>query len=163
MNESSVKTPWHLWVVGIVAFLWNSIGALDYTATQLRVEAYMSQFSPEQLEYFYGFPSWAVACWAIAVWGSLLGSIGFLRIVMWQAVSPLYGEHYLRVAFTVAASLIGVVMFGSLAGSLLPFLFRRLGVDPASASAPFVATLVDVTGLLIYFAVASVILAGALL
>jgi len=95
--------------------------------------------------------------------GSLLGSIGFLRIVVWQAVSPLYGEHYLRVAFTVAASLIGVVMFGSLAGSLLPFLFRRLGVDPASASAPFVATLVDVSGLVIYFTIANLILGGTLL
>jgi magnesium transporter len=95
--------------------------------------------------------------------GSLLGSIGFLRIVMWQAVSPLYGEHYLRVAFTVAASLLGVVMFGSLAGSLLPFLFRRIGVDPASASAPFVATLVDVSGLIIYFTIAKLILGGTLL
>jgi magnesium transporter len=95
--------------------------------------------------------------------GSLLGSIGFLRIVMWQMVTPLYGEHYLRVAFTVAASLIGVVMFGSLAGSLLPFLFRRIGVDPASASAPFVATLVDVSGLVIYFSIAKMILGGTLL
>jgi magnesium transporter len=95
--------------------------------------------------------------------GSLLGSIGFLRIVMWQAVTPLYGEHYLRVAFTVGASLIGVVMFGSLAGSLLPFLFRRVGVDPASASAPFVATLVDVSGLVIYFTIAKLILGGTLL
>ena len=95
--------------------------------------------------------------------GSLLGAIGFLRIVVWQAVSPLYGEHYLRVAFTVAASLIGVVMFGTLAGSVLPFIFRRLNFDPASASAPFVATLVDVTGLVIYFSVANLILAGTLL
>jgi magnesium transporter len=95
--------------------------------------------------------------------GSLLGSIGFLRIVMWQAVTPLYGEHYLRVAFTVGASLVGVVMFGSLAGSLLPFLFRRIGVDPASASAPFVATLVDVSGLVIYFSIAKLILGGTLL
>jgi magnesium transporter len=95
--------------------------------------------------------------------GSLLGSIGFLRIVIWQAVSPLYGEHYLRVAFTVGASLVGVVMFGSLAGSLLPFLFRRIGVDPASASAPFVATLVDVSGLVIYFTIANLILGGTLL
>jgi magnesium transporter len=95
--------------------------------------------------------------------GSLLGAIGFLRIVVWQAVTPLYGEHYLRVAFTVASSLIGVVMFGTLAGSVLPFIFRRLNFDPASASAPFVATLVDVTGLVIYFSVANLILAGTLL
>ena len=95
--------------------------------------------------------------------GSVLGVIGFLRIVIWQAVSPLYGEHYLLVAVTVFMSLIGVVTFGTMAGSLLPFVLRRLGFDPASASAPFVATLVDVTGLFIYFTVASVILAGALL
>jgi magnesium transporter len=95
--------------------------------------------------------------------GSVLGVIGFLRIVIWQALSPLYGEHYLLVALTVFMSLIGVVTFGTMAGSLLPFILRRLGFDPASASAPFVATLVDVTGLVIYFTVASVILAGALL
>src|SRR5262245_61046583 len=95
--------------------------------------------------------------------GAVLGSIGFLRIVMWQAVSPLYGEHYLLVALTVGASLLGVVQFGTLAGSLLPFLFRRLNVDPASASAPFVATLVDVTGLVIYFTVANIFLGGTLL
>jgi magnesium transporter len=97
------------------------------------------------------------------VLGGVLGSIGFLRIVLWQAVSPLYGEHYLLVALTVFGSLIGVVTFGTLAGSLLPFVLRRLGFDPASASAPFVATLVDVTGLVIYFSVASVILQGTLL
>jgi magnesium transporter len=95
--------------------------------------------------------------------GAVLGSIGFLRIVIWQAVWPLYGEHYLLIALTVGMSLWGVVQFGTLAGSLLPFLFRRLGVDPASASAPFVATLVDVTGLIIYFTVASLILSGTLL
>ena len=95
--------------------------------------------------------------------GTVLGSIGYLRIVLWQAVSPLYGEHYLRVAATVLLSLIGVVTFGTIAGSLLPFVLRRLGFDPASASAPFVATLVDVTGLLIYFSVAALILRGTLL
>jgi magnesium transporter len=95
--------------------------------------------------------------------GAVLGSIGFLRIVLWQAVTPLYGPHYLLVAMTVAGSLLGVVTFGTVAGSLLPFVLRRLGFDPASASAPFVATLVDVTGLIIYFTVASTILRGTLL
>src|SRR5439155_12531483 len=82
--------------------------------------------------------------------GSILGSIGFLRIEIWQHFLHTYGEHHLLVAITVAAALIGVVTFGTLAGSLLPFVLRRLGFDPASASAPFVATLVDVTGLIIY-------------
>ena len=95
--------------------------------------------------------------------GSMLGTIGFFRIVIWQFVRPIYGEHYLLVALTVFTSLIGVVMFGTLAGSLLPFLLRALRFDPASASAPFVATLVDVTGLVIYFSVASLLMAGTLL
>ena len=95
--------------------------------------------------------------------GTLLGTIGFLRIVLWQAVKPTYGRHYLLVAATVFSSLIGVVLFGTLAGSLLPFLLRKLKLDPASASAPFVATLVDVTGLIIYFSMASLILRGSLL
>jgi magnesium transporter len=97
------------------------------------------------------------------VLGTVLGAIGFLRIVLWQSVTPLYGEHYLLIAFTVFGSLIGVVTFGTFAGSLLPFILRRLGFDPASASAPFVATLVDVTGLVIYFSVAALILRGTLL
>jgi magnesium transporter len=95
--------------------------------------------------------------------GMFLGTIGFLRIVIWQRVTPTYGEHYVEVAATVFTALLGVVLFGTLAGSLLPFLLKRLGFDPASASAPFVATLVDVTGLVIYFSVASVLLRGTLL
>ena len=95
--------------------------------------------------------------------GCILGLIGLMRIIAWQAFSDLYGPHYLLVALTVACSLVGVVLFGTIAGSMLPFVLRRLGLDPASASAPFVATLVDVTGLVIYFTVASMILRGTLL
>src|SRR5262249_50848655 len=83
--------------------------------------------------------------------GAILGLIGFLRIAAWNAVSNLYGEHWLLVGLTVAASLVGVVVWGTLTGSMLPFLLKRLGFDPATSSAPFVATLVDVTGLVIYF------------
>jgi magnesium transporter len=96
--------------------------------------------------------------------GAILGVIGFVRIELWQSLHLFnYGPHHLLVAFTVGAALIGIVAFGSLAGSMLPFLLKRLGFDPASASAPFVATLVDVTGLVIYFSVAFVILRGTLL
>ena len=95
--------------------------------------------------------------------GSILGTIGITRIVLWHVAFAAYGEHYLLVALTVGASLIGVVLWGTLAGSMLPFILRRLGFDPASASAPFVATLVDVSGLVIYFTMASVILSGTLL
>ena len=97
------------------------------------------------------------------VLGLMLGTIGFLRIFVWHAVSPTYGEHYLLVASTVFLSLVGVVLFGTLVGSLLPLVLQRLGLDPATASAPFVATLVDVTGIVIYFSVATVVLRGTLL
>jgi len=95
--------------------------------------------------------------------GGILASIGIARILIWVRLFHAYGAHYLLVAFTVAASLVGVVTFGTFAGSLLPFVLRRLGFDPASACAPFVATLVDVTGLFIYFTAASIIMKGTLL
>jgi len=95
--------------------------------------------------------------------GFILGSIGFLRIVIWSRFTDLYGAHSLLLAVTVAVTLVGVVLWGTLSGSLLPLLLKRLGLDPATSSAPFVATLVDVTGLVIYFGVASVILRGRLL
>jgi magnesium transporter len=95
--------------------------------------------------------------------GLVLAVIGFTRIVVWEGLFHTYGPHYLGVAATVAASLVGVVLWGTMAGSMLPFILRRLGFDPASASAPFVATLVDVSGLVIYFTVAALILRGTLL
>ncbi len=96
--------------------------------------------------------------------GAILGAIGFVRIELWQHLHLFdYGQYHVRVASTVGAALIGIVGFGSLAGSMLPFLLKRIGFDPASASAPFVATLVDVTGLVIYFSVAYVFLRGTLL
>lgn len=95
--------------------------------------------------------------------GGILGSIAMVRILMWPGRETLYGPHYVLVAFTVAMSLVGVVLWGTLAGSMLPFVLRFLGFDPAVSSAPFVATLVDVTGLVIYFSVALVILRGSLL
>ena len=98
------------------------------------------------------------------VLGAILGIIGFARIVLWQRLNIYsYGPHYLLLATAVGSALVGIVAFGSLAGSMLPFLLKRIGFDPASASAPFVATLVDVTGLVIYFSVAFLILRGTLL
>jgi magnesium transporter len=95
--------------------------------------------------------------------GLILGAIGFSRVMLWGTLFHTYGDNTMAVGITIALSLVGVVMFGSLAGSTLPFLLRRLDFDPASASAPFVATLVDVTGLIIYFSVASVVMRGTLL
>ena len=101
--------------------------------------------------------------WIGLALGSLLGCIGFLRVYVWHWISPIYGEHYVMIGVTVMLSLIGVVVTGTVTGSLLPFVLRRFGLDPASASAPFVATIVDVTGLLLYFSIASLVLAGTLL
>jgi magnesium transporter len=95
--------------------------------------------------------------------GMVLGTIGFLRVAVWAQFSTVYGPHWLLVALTVGVALIGVVLWGSLSGSMLPFILRGLGADPATSSAPFVATLVDVTGLVIYFSLALLILRGAML
>jgi magnesium transporter len=95
--------------------------------------------------------------------GAILAVIGVVRIFVWQALFHAYGDHPVEIAATVAVSLVGVVTWGTLSGSMLPFVIRRLGFDPASASAPFVATLVDVSGLIIYFNVAQVVLRGTLL
>ena len=95
--------------------------------------------------------------------GLILGAIAFSRVELWEVLFHSYGVHHILVAYTIAGSVIGVVTWGTLAGSMLPFLLRRFGLDPASASAPFVATLVDVTGIVIYFTVASSILRGTLL
>jgi magnesium transporter len=97
------------------------------------------------------------------VLGSILGVIGFFRIVIWSQFSNIYGEHYFLIALTVSFSLIGVVLWGSLSGSMLPFILKKLKFDPAASSAPFVATLVDVTGIIIYFSFAVWLLRGTLL
>lgn len=79
MSEQTIatprRTPVHLWVVGVLALFWNGFGAFDYLMTQTENESYMSQFTPEQLEYFYGFPTWVVLFWALAVWGGVLGAV----------------------------------------------------------------------------------------
>lgn len=84
MSETTRRAPVHLWIVGVLSLLWNLMGAFDYLATQLQLDFYMSQFSQEQLTYFYGFPTWAVACWAFAVWGSVVGSAGLLMRRKWS-------------------------------------------------------------------------------
>jgi hypothetical protein len=78
IRDPQAGAPAHLWIVGGMALLWNAVGALDYAATQFRHEGYMSQFTAEQLAYFYGFPAWAVAAWAVAVWFAVFGSLALL-------------------------------------------------------------------------------------
>jgi magnesium transporter len=95
--------------------------------------------------------------------GVLLAVIGLFRVLAWQGLFGTYGAHAGLLAFTVSVSLVGVVTWGTLVGAMLPFLLRRLKLDPASASAPFVATLVDVSGLVIYFTVAAVVMKGTML
>ena len=101
--------------------------------------------------------------------GLILGAIGIIRVAVWAMVGERYfhqqpyGEHWPLVALTVGIALVGVVLWGTLSGSMLPFLLRRVGADPATSSAPFVATLVDVTGLIIYFSIALLIMRGAML
>lgn len=96
--------------------------------------------------------------------GTVLGLIGFMRVVLWSQIFPeVYGVHYLLIASVVGVSLIGVVMFGTISGSMLPIVLKRLGADPAVSSAPFVATLVDVTGVIIYFNCAYLFLKGTML
>ena len=95
--------------------------------------------------------------------GIVLGSVGFLRISLWSAFSDIYGPHWILIAGTVFFSLIGVVLWGTLSGSMLPFILRKFGADPATSSAPFVATVVDVTGIVIYFIVAIILLSGSVI
>ena len=96
--------------------------------------------------------------------GSVLGIIGFTRVMIWAKILPkVYGTHEFLIGLTVGFSLVGVVLWGTLTGSMLPLILKRLGADPAVSSAPFVATLVDVTGLIIYFSVAYFFLQGILL
>jgi hypothetical protein len=103
MNQAAVKTPIHLWIIAILALLWNAMGAFDYAATHLKLDFYMSQFTAEQLEYFYGFPAWVTAAWAIAVWGSLLATIGLLLRKAWAVM--LFGLAILAMAVTTVHNL----------------------------------------------------------
>lgn len=98
-----------------------------------------------------------------SILGLILGTLGFVRIATWQLFSEYYGEHWVLIGLVISFSLVGVVLWGSVVGSMLPFVLRRLGADPASSSAPFVSTLVDVTGLIIYFTFATLLLQGVLL
>jgi magnesium transporter len=95
--------------------------------------------------------------------GAILAIIGFLRITIWEATSDVYGEHWLLIGITVSFSLIGVVLWGTISGSMLPFMLKKLKLDPATSSAPLVATMVDVIGLIIYFTIALIVLRGTLL
>jgi len=114
MNESTNKTPIHLWITGVLAVLWTAMGAFDYVATQIRLQSYMEQFTPEQLEYFYAFPPWMDAAWAIAVWGALLGSVALLSRKSWAVW--LFGASILGMAISTLYNFVltdGLAVMGS--------------------------------------------------
>jgi len=136
MNEAGNKAPLHLWVIGILAVLWNAVGAFDYAATQLQLEFYMSQFTAEQLEYFYGFPAWVDACWAIGVWGSLLGSLALL----------------FRKA--LAAWLFGLAILGLAGSSVYNFILSDGMAAMGDGAATFTAIIWVIALLLYFYAVA---------
>lgn len=88
------QTKWHFWAIGVVALVWNAVGALDYLMTQTQNESYMSAFTPEQLEFFYGLPAWTIAAWAIGVWGGVVGAILLLlkkRAAIWAFAASIAG------------------------------------------------------------------------
>jgi hypothetical protein len=102
MNNANpaVATPWHVWVVGVVALLWNAMGALDYTMTESRNASYMKDFTAEQLAYFYSFPKWVIATWAVSVWGGVVGSIALLLRRRWAV--PVFAASLATMAITFA-------------------------------------------------------------
>jgi len=114
MNETTTKAPVHLWIVGVLAVLWNAMGAFDYLATQLQLDFYMSQFSQEQLDYFYGFPAWVEAAWATAIWTAVLGSLCLLFRKSWAV--GLFGLSILGMAVTTVYNFVltnGMEIMGS--------------------------------------------------
>jgi hypothetical protein len=132
MNQTTVKTPFHLWIVGILAVLWNAMGAFDYSATQFRLEFYMSQFTQQQLEYFYAFPPWMDAAWAIAVWSSLLGSLCLLLRKSW------------------AASLFGLAILGLATSSVYNFILSD-GLKAMGSEGATFTVVIWVIAILLYF------------
>lgn len=112
-SASAVAAPRHLWVVGVLALLWNSIGAFDYVMTESRNDAYMNQFTPEQRAYFYAFPAWVVATWALAVWGGVLGSILLLLRKRWAV--PVFAVSLATMVITTIYNFVltnGVAVMG---------------------------------------------------
>ena len=132
MNQATGKTPAHLWIVGVLAVLWNAIGAFDYTATHYRLDFYMSQFTTEQLDYFYAFPAWANAAWAVGVWGSLLGSLGLLLRKAW------------------AVWLFGAALLGLAGSSVYNFVLSD-GIDNMGSSGAVFTGVIWVIALFLFF------------
>ena len=116
-EASGITTPWHVWIVGIVALLWNSMGAFDYTMTETRNAAYLSSFTPEQLAFFDGFPKWTIATWALSVWGGVLGSVALLLRRRWA--TPVFAMSLATMMLTFFHNFVladGLSVMGGAAG-----------------------------------------------
>jgi hypothetical protein len=125
----AVATPWHLWLVGVLALLWNSIGAFDYVMTETRNASYMSSFTPEQLAYFYGFPAWVVAAWALSVWGGVLGSVLLLLRRRWAV--PVFAVSLATMAATFVYNYVltdGLAIMGEVGGLAFTALIVVVGI-----------------------------------
>ena len=120
--------PRHLWIIGGLALLWNAVGAFDYLATQLQLEFYMGQFTEEQLAYFYGFPAWVTAAWAIAVWSAVGGSVGLLlrrRWALWLFIASLAGMLVTTVHTLILTE--GIAIMGA-GGAIFSMLIVAIGI-----------------------------------
>jgi hypothetical protein len=138
-QEPGIPRPWHLWLIGVLSLAWNGIGAFDYVMTQTRNASYMSTFTPEQLAYFYSFPMWAVAAWALSVWCGVLGSVLLLLRTRWAvaafAVSlatmlvAFFHNYVLTSGFAIMGGLGALAFSGTimLVGVALLVYARRLG------------------------------------
>lgn len=119
LSARSVGTPWHLWMVGVLALLWSSVGAFDYVMTETRNAAYMGTFTPEQLAYFRGFPMWVVATWALSVWGGVLGAVLLLLRKRWAV--PVFAVSLAAILLTTFYSFVltnGLAVMGGVGGVL---------------------------------------------
>lgn len=128
-DAADVRTPRHVWVVGVLALLWNSLGALDYTMTETRNASYLSSFTPEQLAYFYGFPKWAVATWALSVWGGVLGSLAVLLRKRWAV--PVFALSLATMLLTFFHNFVltdGVAVMGGVGSLAFPAVIVAVGV-----------------------------------
>ena len=137
MNDANPKVaiPWHLWVVGVVALLWNAMGALDYTMTETRNAAYMKDFTAEQLAYFYSFPKWVVATWALSVWGGVAGSVALLLRSRWAV--PIFTLSLATMAITFTHNFVltdGLAVMGGAAALAFTAAIIAVGVGLVSYS-----------------------------
>jgi hypothetical protein len=136
-NAPATKAPWHLWVVGVLSLLWNAMGAMDFTMTQMRSEAWLKAFTPAQLEYIYGFPLWAVISWGVATWGSFIGSVLLLarrklavpvNLVVLVGIVPTFAyNHILTDGVKIMGGGIGHVIFSAviIVIAVLLFIYSR--------------------------------------